>query len=35
MGAQPRLSLGITGGLQVHPSPERILPLVGVSGWYK
>jgi hypothetical protein len=33
--AQPRLSLGITGGLQVHPSPERVLPLIGVSAWYK
>ncbi|MDZ7289805.1 MAG: hypothetical protein ONB44_04645 [candidate division KSB1 bacterium] len=33
--AQPRLSLGITGGVQVYPNRDGILPLIGASAWFK
>ncbi len=33
--AQPRLSLGITGGVQVYPNRDGIVPLLGASAWFK
>jgi hypothetical protein len=33
--AQPRLSLGITAGVQIHPNRDDIVPLIGASVWSK
>ncbi|MCI0695298.1 hypothetical protein L0337_25230 [candidate division KSB1 bacterium] len=34
--AQPQLSLGVTGGLQVYPTHgNTFLPLLGASAWFK
>jgi hypothetical protein len=33
--AQPRVSVGITGGVQVYPNHGSLLPLIGASTWLK